>query len=142
MTPRPVLAALALVACAAAGPVEAPLPPVPPSLVFRAAAEVAVTDGDTLRIGAERVRILGYDSAELRARCPAELALAEAARDELAAMIAAAGGIGLARDRSRRDRHGRTLAVILIDGADIAPAMIARPHSRAYDGSSREGWCR
>jgi endonuclease YncB( thermonuclease family) len=46
------------------------------------------TDGDTLRCGDERVRVVGLDAAEMRAACPVELRLARRARDRLAVLVA------------------------------------------------------
>lgn len=47
-----------------------------------------VIDGDTIRCGAERVRIMGLDAPEIRARCTAEYRLAVQARARLSVLIA------------------------------------------------------
>jgi endonuclease YncB( thermonuclease family) len=67
--------------------------------------EPRVVDGDTLRDGrGEYYRVENLDAPELgrRARCPAELALAEAARDEARAAGGGRGPRGSDRDRSAR----------------------------------------
>ena len=65
---NPVLAALVLLAALLAPPAAAQ------------GVRCRAVDGDTLRCGAERVRVVGLDAPELHgARCPAELRLARAA---------------------------------------------------------------
>lgn len=97
------------------------------------------TDGDTLRCGRERVRIMGLDTPELRARCPAELRLARAARDRLDALIAR----GVTLEPHGRDRYRRLLAVVRDrQGRDVAQVLIREGLGRPYDGRGRRGgWC-
>ena len=96
-------------------------------------------DGDTLRCGAERVRMVGLDAPELHGQCPREVRRARAARDRLAELVA--GGVTL-RPRGR-DRYRRLLALVRDrQGRDVAVVMIREGHARPYDGRSRrEGWC-
>ena len=97
------------------------------------------TDGDSLRCGLKRVRVIGLDASEMRARCPAELARAIKARDRLARLVEA--GVTL-RPRGR-DRHQRLLAVVLdATGRDVAEVLIGEGLARPYDGRGRrQGWC-
>ncbi|WP_207541062.1 thermonuclease family protein [Sabulicella rubraurantiaca] len=97
------------------------------------------TDGDTLRCGAERVRLLGLDAPEMSGRCVDEERRARAARDRLAAL--AQGGVRLARDGE--DRYGRTLANAFDrEGRDLSHILIREGHARPYDGRTRrQGWC-
>lgn len=97
------------------------------------------TDGDTLRCGRERVRVMGLDAPELRARCPAELALARAARDRLEALIAR----GVTLEPHGRDRYRRLLAVVRDrQGRDVAQLLIREGLARPYTGRTRRGgWC-
>ena len=97
------------------------------------------TDGDTLRCGRERVRVMGLDAPELRARCPAELALARAARDRLEALIAR----GVTLEPHGRDRYRRLLAVVRDrQGRDVAQLLIGEGLARPYTGRTRRGgWC-
>jgi endonuclease YncB( thermonuclease family) len=98
------------------------------------------TDGDTLRCGQERVRVMGLDAPELRRpRCPAERSLARAARDRLAGLVAQ----GVTLRPMGRDRYGRTLAVVRTrDGRDVAAVLIREGLARPYDGRGRRaGWC-
>lgn len=102
-------------------------------------ARCIATDGDSLRCGSLRVRVVGLDAPEMRARCPREAQLARAATDRLSALVA--GGVRL--HPQGRDRYGRTLAVVLdARGRDVANEMIRAGVARPYDGQSRRGgWC-
>jgi endonuclease YncB( thermonuclease family) len=97
-----------------------------------------VVDGDTIRCGDERVRIMGLDTPEMSARCPREERLARAATARMSDLIA--GGVTL--QPHGRDRYHRLLAVVRDrQGRDVAQVMIREGHARAYDGGHRQGWC-
>lgn len=103
-------------------------------------------DGDTCRAviaGAEEpVRLLGYDTPEIKGACPAEKALARQARDRLRQLIAEATDRQLCSDDGfRRDKYRRILARLLLDGRDVAAELIAEGLARPYDGGRREPWC-
>lgn len=102
---------------------------------------IGVYDGDTIRIGSERVRLLGFDTPELghNARCAREARDASRARDFLKAEIARGGDIRV--ERSGTDRYGRTLAQLYIDGTDVSDTMVGRGLGRSYSGGRRDGWC-
>lgn len=97
------------------------------------------TDGDTLRCGAERIRIRGLDAPEMRGRCPTEIRAARAAQARLAQLIAS----GIVLERHGRDRYRRTLAVVRdLQGRELAVILVREGFARAYDGRSRRrGWC-
>lgn len=106
---------------------------------------VSVIDGDSIRarIGAgqvERVRLMGLDAPELgeHARCPAEADLAERARVRLVALLAS-GPVEL--QLHGRDRYGRVLALVTVDGVDVAARMIGEGLARPYAGRQRLPWC-
>jgi endonuclease YncB( thermonuclease family) len=114
-----------------------------------AADVIRVIDGDTLALRARiwigqdivvNARIRGIDAPELHGKCPQEKALAEAARDRLAA-VTATGRVRLTR--IEHDKYaGRVLAdVITDDGIDLGTAMIESGLARAYDGGGRMPWC-
>jgi len=104
------------------------------SLAPLAAAIIACTapsvhDGDTLRCGAERIRLFGVDAPEVRrGSTPAE-PFAYEARDEL---------IGLTRGRVGcrpvdRDRYGRTVAKCWSSASpDINAALIRSGYATEY----------
>jgi endonuclease YncB( thermonuclease family) len=103
------------------------------------AAEVRVIDGDTVRIGAERVRILNIDAPETesRARCNAERRLAARATMTLTEIIM---GERLEIERHGKDRFGRTLAYIRVSGADVGE-MLIRARVAVRWGNGRPDWC-
>lgn len=104
---------------------------------------IRVVDGDTVDRWMWRWRLVGIDAPEIRrAACPAERAAGIAARDRLAALIAGGTRVRLVPVQWRRDKYGRVLGRIDVDGADVTAMLIAEGHARAYDGrSKREGWC-
>jgi endonuclease YncB( thermonuclease family) len=108
-----------------------------------------VIDGDTFEARVHvwpgidittKVRLRGIDAAELRARCPAELAQAEAARDGLKTMLADGGVIlsSVAPDKY----GGRVLADASTRAtASVSAEMLGRGLARRYAGGHRDGWC-
>lgn len=110
-------------------------PPSPP----KAAEPVSqVVDGDTIRIGEERIRLMGFDTPETRCRCREECLLAAEAT-ALLARILGSGEVEI--DRRRKDRYGRTLAVVTVDGRDVAETMIDTGLAYPYEGGRRRSWC-
>ncbi len=136
--------ALLLVAAVAAAimftgpPPAAPLyaPPSAPALHHA----ISVYDGDTIRLGDERIRIVGLDTPERghRAECESEALAAEVARQALIGEIAQ-GKVALHRQGT--DRYGRTLARVTVDGRDVAGTLIAQGLARPYEGGRRQSWC-
>jgi micrococcal nuclease len=112
-----------------------PLPPERPALV--------ATDGDSLRLGEERIRIIGLDTPEIHhAQCSREFALAMRAK-EIAQDLIATGAVEIRRT-GRVDRYGRSLAAVSVGGVAWLNAMrAAGAAAREYDGRGRrQGWCR
>lgn len=102
------------------------------------ASSMRVLDGDTIELAGERVRILNIDTAELEARCPAELVLAQQARARLTDLLDD-GPLDIRRI-ARRDRYGRTLATISVNGRDVGEVLISEGLARRWDGR-RHPWC-
>ena len=99
-------------------------------------------DGDTFECRGERIRLENADAPELHARCAAELDAARAAR--LFAQAALDGALVIEikiHQRRQRDRYGRTLARVLVDGDDLGGLMINAGLARHYHGERRQGWC-
>jgi len=69
------------------------------------AAEVRVVDGDTIRLGVERIRLIDIDAPEMAsgACCDAERNLAELAKEKLTEII---GDQRLEIERQGKDRYG------------------------------------
>ena len=109
---------------------------------------VRVLDGDTFDASARiwlgqaieiRVRIMGIDAPELRARCAAERERAEAARDFLARRIE---GNEVKLTSVRYDKYGgRVDAAVADERGDIARAMLKARLARSYEGGRRASWC-
>jgi endonuclease YncB( thermonuclease family) len=134
-----ILAMPAPAASTARGPIPTALP----------ADVVRVIDGDTFEARVHvwpgldittKVRLRGIDAAELRARCPAELAKAEAARDALSAMLAdgSVGVFDVALDKygGRVVADARTRSI-----ANVSSELLGRGLARRYGGGRRESWC-
>ena len=108
-----------------------------------------VIDGDTFEARVHvwpgldittKIRLRGIDAPELRARCPAERTMAEAARDALGAMLAegAVGISGVTLDKY----GGRVVADAGTRSiANVSSEMLAKGHARRYAGGKRRGWC-
>lgn len=140
------LAVLALAALL----VISPAGPAPETIAGPIAAEVLrVIDGDTLDVRARiwlgqdvriRVRLSGVDAPELRAKCAAELELAERAKAWLAAKVAG-GPVMLSEVRYGKFAGRVTARVRTAAGEDLSGALLAAGLARAYDGGRRQPWC-
>lgn len=109
------------------------------ALRLRVVPAIAVVDGDTVRLGDERIRIIGLDAPELHGKCRAERRLAERARDRLAELLATDDVVIIRAGRP--DKYRRTLAVIRADGLDVARVLIQERLARPYHGERRQSWC-
>lgn len=108
-----------------------------------------VIDGDTLLAVAHvwpghsvrvSVRIRGIDAPEMRSRCAAERAAAEAARAALEELV---GGAPVFISNIGADKYyGRVVAdVAAHDGRAAAEALVAASHARLYAGGQRVAYC-
>ena len=96
------------------------------SLIIAAAlVACTVTDGDTIRCGDERIRLLGIDAPELHGCAPGRHCVAgdgPAARRALQVILRAGA---LEVERTGTDRYGRTLGVVRAQGRNASCAMLA-----------------
>ena len=113
-----------------------------------AAGAISIVDGDTFDIGNERWRPTGYDAPEIRnAKCPEERALGVAASFRLQHLISTAQTIRATPKRRRvsgkltKDKWGRQLGTLTVDGRDVGSILIAEGLARPYNGGRRESWC-
>ena len=110
---------------------------------------IRTIDGDTflarvhLASGLEpvtRVRLRGIDAPELKAACPEELQMAEAATDALRALLGEGAvtisNIGPDKYSERVDADVATRKT-----PNVSSALLAAGHARAYNGGHRSGWC-
>jgi endonuclease YncB( thermonuclease family) len=100
---------------------------------------IVVVDGDTVDRGCTRYRLLGLDAPEIRHPAPPEeRARGRAAAQRLRELIRTARHVELVpAEGRRRDKYGRKLARLLVDGRDVAEIMIAeglaQPYGEAHD---------
>lgn len=84
-----------------------------------------VTDGDTIRCGSERIRLLGIDAPELAGHCRPGRSCAPgdpiASKDRLAAALT--GDLRIVR--VSKDRYERTLATVSGARGDLSCAQLA-----------------
>lgn len=112
------------------------------AFVVAAAPPVRIIDGDTFELPTtEIIRIKDLDAPEMggRAKCDRERQLAVRAKDELQRLVNT-GEMTLRRD-ARKDRYGRTVAVVMINGLDVNGPMIASGYARHWNGKASD-WCR
>jgi micrococcal nuclease len=99
-------------------------------------------DGDTYVCHGERIRVQNIDAPELHARCVSEFDAARSAK--LFAQHALDGAIIIeirVHERRPRDKYGRTLARVVVDGDDLGDLMIEAGLARPYQGERRLSWC-
>jgi endonuclease YncB( thermonuclease family) len=110
---------------------------------------IRTIDGDTFEArvhlgpGLEpttRIRLRGIDAPELKASCPEELQMAQAATGALRGLLGQ-GDVAIFNIGS--DKYGgRVVAdVETRRTGNISTAMIAAGHARSYGGGHRSGWC-
>ncbi|WP_076414919.1 thermonuclease family protein [Shewanella sp. UCD-KL12] len=103
-----------------------------------------VYDGDTFRAffpGHTKdfpIRVKGVDTPEIRGQCVSEKEAAIAARDFTRAYLSSAKEILLTE--VGKDRYDRVLAVVWVDGVDLANVLIDNGLGREWRGR-REQWC-
>ncbi|PZO54899.1 MAG: hypothetical protein DCF16_04150 [Alphaproteobacteria bacterium] len=93
-------------------------------------------DGDTLRDAeGERYRVENIDAPETgpRSECPEERVLGAAATAYVAAWLQQARSVE-AHPVGRRDRYGRVVARIEIDGVDLGERLITRGLAQPWRG--------
>ena len=85
--------------------------------------DITVIDGDTFSFGGQRIRIAGMDAPEIHPpRCVQEAQLGSAATQKLKELLSS-GTVTISG--SGRDKYGRELRQVSVNGVDVAQAMIA-----------------
>ncbi len=145
----PVGPALAAVDTREPAPADIPLAHrLDPNIVYPAEV-LRIIDGDTFEARVRvwpgldvdtKVRLRGIDAAELHARCPDELAQAQAARAALQTILAD-GGVTVSRVGV--DKYGGRVDAAIGTRAtpDVSAAMLKGGFARTYDGGKRGSWC-
>lgn len=97
------------------------------------------SDGDSFRLGDERVRLLGIDAPELGQTCRDEEGrdwpCGQAARDRMASLLQ--GGPVDCRPEEH-DQYGRLLSTCTVAGQDLAMAMVSEGLAISADDYKRE----
>lgn len=105
--------------------------------------DIRIIDGDTYedRMSGVRYRLVNADTPEAgsRAKCEAERRHAEMATAAANDLISGAGRVEFLAT-GNKDRYGRTLARVEVDGQDLGAALVARKLARPWRGR-REPWC-
>ena len=110
---------------------------------------IRTVDGDTfearvhLASGQDvttRVRLRGIDAPELKAACPWELQMAQAATGALRDLL---GQGEVAIYNIGPDKYqGRVVADVATKGTgNVAAVLMAAGHVRSYNGGHRDSWC-
>jgi endonuclease YncB( thermonuclease family) len=87
-----------------------------------------------------RVRLRGIDAPELKASCPQELRMAEAAGDALRGLLEE-GGVTIYHIGPDK-YNGRVVADVATRLTEnVSAALLAAGHARSYHGGHRTGWC-
>ncbi|MCD2316384.1 thermonuclease family protein [Sphingomonas sp. IC-11] len=89
----------------------------------------AVTDGDTIRCGDERIRLLGIDTPELPGHCRRGRDCVTGDPYAATASLEAALTGSLTINRVGEDRYGRTLARVAGTKGDLSCWQLARGHA-------------
>jgi endonuclease YncB( thermonuclease family) len=91
-----------------------------------------VTDGDSVEIGGQRIRLFGIDAPEATQTCDragVSWACGSAAADQLRGLI---GDATLSCDGNELDDFGRLLAVCHVNGADLNKTLVAQGWATAF----------
>ena len=118
-----------------------------PSLALAEAATVVhVVDGDTLYVAMSgatvKVRVAHLDTPEVgeKALCEAERVKGEAASAHAKALMPVGAVVDI-RPTGQREKWGRLLADVWIEGVDLAADLKARGLGVAYEGRTKPDWC-
>ena len=97
-----------------------------------------VIDGDTLEIRGERIRLFGVDAPEIGQpwwdEGEREQDAGLAAKDALTALVE---GQKLAVNVLREDQYQRSIAIVKVDGRDLARSLVSQGWAFASPGSTR-----
>lgn len=114
--------------------------PSAPAVYAEAISGCRVTDGDTIRCGAERIRLLAIDAPELPGHCRPgrRCAPGDGAASATSLVQALAGHLTI--ERAGEDRYGRTLALVAGDSGDLSCWQLSRGqaiYKPAWDNGGR-----
>lgn len=101
-----------------------------------------VIDGDTIRWNGEKVRLVGFNTPEIsEPQCAAEATKGKQAKLRLQQLLNS-GSVSFSATVDRdRDRYGRLLREVRVDGRDVAELMISEGLAEPYSGGQKRDWC-
>ena len=91
-----------------------------------------VVDGDTLKIGGERVRLHGIDAPETTQTCIKNQTIWKCGRQAGEALKSHIDGREVACEGDSRDRYGRLIAVCSLAGKDLNAWIVREGWAMAY----------
>lgn len=102
-------------------------------------APATVVDGDTLRVGSNRIRLVGVDAPEMMQTCRDSSGRSyfcgRTARERLVALVS---GSPVTCASQGLDRYGRTLAICASSrSADLGETLVREGHAVSYRGGYR-----
>ena len=99
-----------------------------------------VVDGDTFWMNGVKIRIAGIDAPETHPpRCAREKELGFAASRRLRELLNS-GPVTLTSIDRDKDRYGRKLRNVQVNGSDVGAELVSEGLARRYDGGRRP-WC-
>jgi endonuclease YncB( thermonuclease family) len=99
-----------------------------------------VVDGDTFWMDGQKIRIAGIDAPETHpSRCKYEAWLGSRATARLRQLLNQ-GEVSLVSIDRDRDRYGRLLRNVEVDGRDVGEVLIGEGLARPF-GNGRKSWC-
>lgn len=106
---------------------------------------VYAIDGDTLRYKKNgqtfTVRVMGVDTPEIKGQCQAEIKKAQQAKVFTKNLLRNASTLTLTQLDKNKDKYGRLLRQVKIDGQRLDKALIKAKLGREYYGGKRKSWC-
>ncbi|MEO8547700.1 MAG: thermonuclease family protein [Sphingomicrobium sp.] len=99
-----------------------------------------VVDGDTIWLGGEKIRVADIDAPETHPpRCAYEAQLGDQATRRLRQLLNN-GAVSLQAIDRDRDKYGRKLRIVLVDGRSVGDTLVDEGLARWYAGGRRP-WC-
>lgn len=110
------------------------------SMCFTGAGYNCVVDGDTIWLQGTKIRIADIDAPETHdPRCPSEKALGDRASVRLQQLLNR-GVVSLETVARDRDRYGRALRIVNVNGNSVGDVLVSEGLAREWDGA-RHPWC-
>jgi endonuclease YncB( thermonuclease family) len=101
---------------------------------------ISVVDGDTIKLGAQSLRLLNIDAPEVgRAECPEERERGLQATERLKALMAE-GAISI-HPNGKADRYGRPLIRLQTNARDVGDRLITEGLAKPWPVQGNPSWC-